>query len=200
LVKETVQKQGFRTVCKKVCHTEYKTVTKDKGCWQNQCVQVGCKTRKGPCGECETVPVYKNKRVWVSNCVTECDQEPYTYCETICKPVTKTENVTVCKTVESIEPRTETYWECVPVTKQVTNNVTVCKQVQSVETRKCTTYERREVVKECKVAVCKMVCKTVACDPCANACDPCADDCCKKGFGFNFGGFFKGKGGCGCCK
>jgi hypothetical protein len=211
--KQTVQKQGFRTVCKKVCHTEYKTVTRDRGCWQNQCVQVGCKTRKGPCGECETVPVYKNKRVWVSNCVTEtvpCTtyrtesvQEPYTYCETICKPITKTEMVTVCKTVESVEPRVEKYWECVPVTKTVTNNVKVCKQVQVVENRKCTTYERREVVKECKVAVCKMVCKTVDCNPCDNhnaCCDPCATTCCKKGFSFDFGGFFnKGSKGCGCC-
>jgi hypothetical protein len=215
-VKETVQKQGFRTVCKKVPVCEYKTVTKDCGHWENQCVQTGCKTKKDACGNCITVPVYKNKRVWVPNCVTtqvpvhtcrtETVQEPYTYCETICRPVTKTEMVSVCKMVESIEARTETYYECVPVTKTITNNVTVCKQVQVTEMRKCTSYERREVVKECKVAVCKMVPKTITvcetpCDPCATAndcCDPCA----------NRGGFFSGffgrsfkfkKGGdCGC--
>lgn len=215
--KSTVQKQGVRTVCRKVPCTEYKTVTKDCGHWENQCVQTGCKTRKGPCGECETVPVFKNKRVWVPNCVTttvpcttyktESVQEPYTYCETVCTPVTKTEMVTVCKQVSSVEPRTETYFECVPVTKAVTCTVKVCKPVSSIETRKCTTYECREVVKECKVQVCRMVEKVVACapacDPCATpCCDPCATSCCKKSF-FNFGGgfnFFKkgSKGDCGC--
>jgi hypothetical protein len=214
-VKETVQKQGFRTVCRKVPVCEYKTVTKDCGHWENQCVQTGCKTRKDACGCCETVPTYKNKRVWVSNCVTtqvpvhtcrtESVQEPYTYCETICKPVTKTETVNVCKMVESTEARTETYYECVPVQKQVTNNVTVCKQVQETQIQKCTTYERREVVKECKVAVCKMVPKTITvcenpCNPCDNACNSC-NTCCKKGFGDFFGrgfSFRHKKSDCGC--
>jgi hypothetical protein len=216
--KKQVQKQGVRTVCRKVPCVEYKTVTKDCGHWERQCVQTGCKTRKDACGCCETVPTYKSKRVWVPNCVTsqvacttyktESVQEPYTYCETICKPITKTENVTVCKTVEVVEPRTECYVECVPVTKTVTNNVTVCKQVQVTEIRKCTSYEQREVVKECKVAVCKMVAKVVnvcetPCDPCAttNAC--CEDPCAKKGHFLSglFGGGSKHhskKSDCGC--
>lgn len=210
--KSTVQKQGVRTVCRKVPCVEYKTVTKDCGHWEHQCVQTGCKTVKTCCG-CETVPTYKNKRVWVPNCVTtqvpvhtcktESVQEPYTYCETICTPVTKTEMVSVCKMVESVESRVENYFECVPVTKTVTNNVTVCKQVQVTEMRKCTSYEKREVVKECKVAVCKMVAKTVnVCENPCNACDPCASQttCCKKSF--DFGGFFNrfksSKHDCGC--
>jgi len=216
--KETVQKQGFRTVCRKVPVCEYKTVTKDCGHWEHQCVQTGCKTKKTCCG-CETVPTYKNKRVWVPNCVTtqvpvhtcrtESVQEPYTYCETICKPCTKTETVNVCKMVESVESRVENYFECVPVTKTVTNNVTVCKQVQVTETRKCTSYERREVVKECKVAVCKMVPKTIqVCEtPCNTGCDTCGshNDCgcstsCKKSFSGFFGRSYKHskKSDCGC--
>jgi hypothetical protein len=217
--KSVVQKQGFRTVCRKVPHVEYKTVTKDCGHWENQCVQTGCKTIRDECGCCVTVPTYRNKRVWVPNCVTqtvpvhtcrtETVQEPYTYCETICTPITKTENVTVCKTIEVVEPRTETYYECVPVTKTVTHNVKVCKTIETTEIRKCTSYEQREVVKECKVAVCKLVPKVVnVCeDPCQNVCyDPC-NTCCDNGgwwdrFGFggkgkSKGGFFK-KSDCGC--
>ena len=149
--KQTVQKQGFRTVCKKVlCHRVQDADPRLR--------PLGKPVRADRLQDEEDVLRLRNrsdvqdKRCWVSNCVTETvpcttyktesHQEPYTYCETICKPITKTENVTVCKTVEVGRAAIETYWECVPVTKTVTNNVKVCKQVQVVENRKCTTYEQ----------------------------------------------------------
>ena len=98
-----------KTVCRKVQVVENRTCTRDCGHWECQTVQCGTRKVKDCCGNVTCEPVYKSKKVWIKNLVTETkpvtvcktlsEQVPHTWNVTVCKPVTTTENVTVCKPV-----------------------------------------------------------------------------------------------------
>jgi len=189
MVPQEETRQGTRKVCQVVPVTKTRTICRDEGGWEEQCVTVSrrccglcglwgcCKPSCGsccgdPCGDscCQQTCI---KKVWVPNIVREeqeytvnCRQwvdEPCEYTVTVCKPETRTCTVKVCSYEKETKTRECTYTVCVPEKRVKTRQVTTCKRVPVEKVVQCRVMVPVTVEKEVQVRVCKMVPKTVTC-------------------------------------
>ena len=164
-MQETVSAE--RTVTKCVPVTTMRTVTRDRGSYECQAVQVACGgcnrgCRNGcndACGGTKTV----YKRVHVPNLVTEevpcttyerqTTKVPYTYTVTRCKTETRTRKVPVTRCKTETRTRKVSVTKCRP--EQRTRMVQVQKCRAEERTRDCvvTKYQTEQRTRE--VPVCK---------------------------------------------
>lgn len=178
LVPQQEVRQGVRKVCKVVPVTEKRVVTRDRGHWGEQLVEVPCgnhcyNRRHGKCGGCggcnAACPsvVQVLRKCWVPNIVQEevevtchkrvVEDQPYEYTVTVCKPETQTRTVTVCDYEE--QTKTLTQKICTYEDQVQTRTYKVC-ELQKQERTKDVTYVVCEPEKRTKtetVTYCKKV-------------------------------------------
>jgi hypothetical protein len=160
MVPHREKRTATRTVCHRVPVTETRQVTRDRGHWERQIVEVPSRSCGG-CGHCGggycggTATVCRN--VWVPNLVTEdvqytryvpqTSEQEYEYYVTVCRPETRTYTARVCNyktetrtaTVKVCEYRTETrsktYQVCTYENQEQSRDVTYTVNVPQTQTK-----------------------------------------------------------------
>ena len=185
-------RKGTRHICRPVQVQETRSVTCDRGQWEDVVVDVGCSTygygygrrqrfyggvdAQGGVGYdagCAPTVTHMVCRVWKPNLVTEevpvtvwrteTIEEPYEYQVTVYHPEVKSQRVKVCDFVTEEKQREVQVTFCVPERRETIRDVTSYRTVIEPRVEQCIVQVPHIVAKEVEVQVCRMVTKKVVC-------------------------------------
>lgn len=183
-------RQGTRHICRPVQVQETRSVTCDRGHWEDVIVDAGCSSYGygrwhrafsgvdvanggGYDAGCAPQVTHMVCRVWKPNIVTEevpvtvwrteTVDEPYEYHVTVFYPEVRSQRVKVCDFVTEEKQREVQVTFCVPERRESVRNVYSYRPIVEPHVEQFIVQVPHVVAKEIEVQVCRMVPKRVVC-------------------------------------